>query len=269
MSALSGQAFEPSRPSTFDAPEPCHLAGFWIRMGAFWMDWLIILLIAIFLGSLAYSTAIGRELFPNLEKINLFIILLFIFYHALFLGRFKTTPGKKFFGLMIIPKNEHTGFSYAEAFLRTLSYFISELFLGIGFLWIALDRKKQAWHDKIAKTLVVRKTSVPLLRRTAALFLATLIVLIMIALQFNLTWVYQSVFRPGKGMGRNHGEEIVSVLVTQREIRNGMFKDINTRNGQHTVRLPSSAIDGDIFKVHRSDEEGGVFYIKIVIVEWI
>jgi uncharacterized RDD family membrane protein YckC len=28
----------------------------------------------------------------------------------------------------------------------------------LGFLWIALDTDKQAWHDKIAGTLVVRTT---------------------------------------------------------------------------------------------------------------
>ncbi|HEY4989416.1 MAG TPA: AIR carboxylase family protein, partial [Opitutaceae bacterium] len=32
----------------------------------------------------------------------------------------------------------------------------SVLALGLGFIWIAFDREKQGWHDKIAGTVVVR-----------------------------------------------------------------------------------------------------------------
>jgi uncharacterized RDD family membrane protein YckC len=28
--------------------------------------------------------------------------------------------------------------------------------LGLGLLWVAFDRRKQGWHDKIANTVVVR-----------------------------------------------------------------------------------------------------------------
>ena len=244
-------------------------AGFWIRLGAFWMDVLIVVLIAMFFGSLAYSTAIGRQLFPNWEKINLFMILLFIFYHSIFLGRFRTTPGKRFFGLSVIPVKPSSRFGFAEAALRTLSYFISEIFLGIGFFWIAFDRHKQGWHDKIAKTSVIRNLNVPLFRRLTTLILLTFLLIGMIALQFNITWVYQSVFNPGNRLLGNRGKEIISVLVTQKEIKTGIFKEINTRSGTHTIKLPSSARDGEIFKVNRSEEEGGIFYIKIVVVEII
>ena len=34
---------------------------------------------------------------------------------------------------------------------------LSGLALGLGFVWVAWDEKKQGWHDKIAKTYVVRK----------------------------------------------------------------------------------------------------------------
>ncbi len=243
------------------------LAGFWIRLGAFWMDGLIILLLAMFFGSLVYSTAPGRELFINMEKINLFLVLLFIFYHSLFLGRFRTTPGKKLFGLAVIPLKPSARFGYSEAFLRTLAYFISEVFLGVGFLWIAFNKNKQGWHDKIARTSVIKKAEVSLIHRLATLILVTFLVIVMIALQFNLTFVYQSMFSHGNRPWRNRGKEIVSVLVTQREIKNGIFKEIATRAGPYAIKLPTSAHDGEIFKVNRTEEEGGIFYIRIVIVE--
>jgi uncharacterized RDD family membrane protein YckC len=35
--------------------------------------------------------------------------------------------------------------------------------IGLGFFWIAFDAGKQAWHDKIAGTVVVRvRKGVPL-----------------------------------------------------------------------------------------------------------
>lgn len=244
-------------------------AGFWIRLEAFWMDGLIILLLAMFFGSLTYSTALGYQLFPNIGKINLFLLLIFIFYHALFLGKFKTTPGKKFFGLSIIPLKSCARFGYSDTFLRTLAYFVSGLFLGIGFLWMAFDKHKQGWHDKIAKTSVLRITRVPLINRLTTLILVNFLVILMIALQFNLTVVYRSMFSHSSRPWRDRGREIVSVLVTQKEIREGEFKEIITRAGPHTIKLPKSASDGKIFKVNRAEEEGGVFYIRIVIVERI
>jgi len=33
---------------------------------------------------------------------------------------------------------------------------LSALPIGLGFIWIAIDENRQAWHDKIAGTVVVR-----------------------------------------------------------------------------------------------------------------
>jgi uncharacterized RDD family membrane protein YckC len=42
------------------------------------------------------------------------------------------------------------------ATLRYLGYWGCILTLGIGFLWIAFDKKKQGLHDKLAETYVIR-----------------------------------------------------------------------------------------------------------------
>ena len=44
----------------------------------------------------------------------------------------------------------------AVALVRALSTCFSIVVLLLGFIWIAWDREKQAWHDKIAGTIVVR-----------------------------------------------------------------------------------------------------------------
>jgi len=45
---------------------------------------------------------------------------------------------------------------WATSIVRALSCFLSLVAAGIGFLWILFDNDRQAWHDKIAGTVVVR-----------------------------------------------------------------------------------------------------------------
>ena len=42
------------------------------------------------------------------------------------------------------------------ALLRYVGYIVSAIPLALGFLWIIWDPEKQGWHDKIAKTRVIR-----------------------------------------------------------------------------------------------------------------
>jgi uncharacterized RDD family membrane protein YckC len=52
---------------------------------------------------------------------------------------------------------------WATSIVRALGCFLSLFVVGLGFLWIAIDDERQAWHDKIAGTVVVRvPRSVPL-----------------------------------------------------------------------------------------------------------
>jgi uncharacterized RDD family membrane protein YckC len=45
---------------------------------------------------------------------------------------------------------------WETAIVRALSCFLSLVVAGLGFFWIAFDPGRQAWHDKIAGTAVVR-----------------------------------------------------------------------------------------------------------------
>jgi len=40
--------------------------------------------------------------------------------------------------------------------VRALGCVLSLCALGLGFIWIAVDSGRQAWHDKLAGTIVVR-----------------------------------------------------------------------------------------------------------------
>lgn len=65
------------------------------------------------------------------------------------------TPGKKIMGIKIIKEDGEKVDSQA-AILRYVGYLISGAVFMLGFIWILFDKRKQGWHDKIAKTLVVK-----------------------------------------------------------------------------------------------------------------
>jgi uncharacterized RDD family membrane protein YckC len=44
-----------------------------------------------------------------------------------------------------------------QSLVRYFGYFASCIPLFAGFIWIAFDRRKQGWHDKMANTVVVRQ----------------------------------------------------------------------------------------------------------------
>jgi uncharacterized RDD family membrane protein YckC len=46
--------------------------------------------------------------------------------------------------------------STVQLVIRYLCYYLSILPLGLGLLWVGWDPRKQGWHDKIARTVVVR-----------------------------------------------------------------------------------------------------------------
>ncbi|HEV2432390.1 MAG TPA: RDD family protein, partial [Burkholderiales bacterium] len=65
------------------------------------------------------------------------------------------TPGKIAVGLKIVDAATGAPPTLARLVLRFFAYFVSALPLYLGFLWAAFDRRKQGWHDKIARTVVI------------------------------------------------------------------------------------------------------------------
>lgn len=79
--------------------------------------------------------------------------LIIVICWRFFLG----TPGKLLMGLNVVDARTGRAVGFPQALLRYLGYFISALPFGLGFLWILWDKRKQGFHDKIARTLVVRE----------------------------------------------------------------------------------------------------------------
>ena len=65
------------------------------------------------------------------------------------------TPGKMAIAAKIVDAKSGAAPSTGQCIVRYFAYLVSILPLGLGFLWIAIDRRKQGFHDKIAGTVVV------------------------------------------------------------------------------------------------------------------
>jgi uncharacterized RDD family membrane protein YckC len=90
-------------------------------------------------------------LIPQLVANMLIKAFYFIYFHGL-TGQ---TVGKLALGLKVVKCDGDT-IGFGRATVRYFGSFISLLFLGLGFVWIAFDGRKQGWHDKMAGSFVVR-----------------------------------------------------------------------------------------------------------------
>jgi uncharacterized RDD family membrane protein YckC len=70
--------------------------------------------------------------------------------------RFSATPGKMFLKLKIVDIKTSGPISLRQAIIRYIGYVPSIYCLLLGILWVAFDKRKQGWHDKLASTAVIR-----------------------------------------------------------------------------------------------------------------
>lgn len=137
-------------------------AGFWIRVGAALIDTLLVmvitfpLLIAIYGWGYFDADVTGFIAGPADVLISwvlpaIAVILFWVYRQA--------TPGKMVLSLRIQDANTGGRLSWGQSGGRYLGYFLATLPLGLGLIWVAFDKKKQGWHDKLAHTVVVKSAA--------------------------------------------------------------------------------------------------------------
>ena len=112
-------------------------AGFWIRMTALFID----------------AVLVGVAL--SLTNIHDAYLLMLALYGALMWKFRGTTVGGIVCNLKVV-RVDGRELDWSTAAVRALSCFLSLALAGLGFIWIAVDEGRRAWHDKIAGTAVVR-----------------------------------------------------------------------------------------------------------------
>lgn len=135
-------------------------AGFWIRLGASLIDTVLVmaitfpLLVAIY-GWQYFDQEVNSGMFAGPADFLITWVLPFI--AVIWFWRAKqATPGKLALHLRIVDADSGQTLSTGQSVGRYFAYIVSMLPLFLGFLWVAFDRRKQGWHDKLAGSVVVR-----------------------------------------------------------------------------------------------------------------
>ena len=74
---------------------------------------------------------------------------------VLFWQGYQATPGKLLLGCRIVDARSGGHPQRWQILVRLLGYALSAAPAGLGFFWMIWDRRRQGWHDKLARTLVV------------------------------------------------------------------------------------------------------------------
>ena len=115
-------------------------AGFWRRFAGAFIDGLIVGVIP---GMIIKGT-----------NGNVLSFLIGLAYSVWMLSNYGATVGMMVLKIKITKENGDK-ITYKDAILRYFASILSGIVLALGYLWMLWDVKKQTWHDKIAKTVVV------------------------------------------------------------------------------------------------------------------
>jgi uncharacterized RDD family membrane protein YckC len=72
-----------------------------------------------------------------------------------------STPGKMVLKAKVLDARTLKPPGLGKSIGRYFGYILSALPLGLGFLWVAWEPRKRAWHDMLAGTLVLRAVRPP------------------------------------------------------------------------------------------------------------
>ena len=144
-----------SGPSSW--PPELEYVGFWARVGAALIDSVLLLAVitpvlywfygpSYFLEGNAVHGAVDVLLNWVLPAVA--VIVFWVYRQA--------TPGKAVIGARIVDAATGEKPSTGQLIGRYFAYYVSTIPFLLGFVWVAFDRRKQGWHDKLARTVVVR-----------------------------------------------------------------------------------------------------------------
>ena len=128
-----------NNPIPSSVPEAIALprAGFWERLGAAFLDVIIVAILSAVVGGLPLGFLVALAYFAGMWAWR------------------GTTIGGIVLNLKVV-RLDGQPVSFAVALVRGLATALSIVTFFLGFLWMLFDREKQTWHDKLAGTVVVR-----------------------------------------------------------------------------------------------------------------
>jgi len=141
-----------------DAENNVVYAGFWIRFCAAIVDSICFIFLLMPLPIIyGFDRYLNSGPFSYLGEWHVLLeLILPIALTILLWLRFSATPGKMFLKLKIVDIKTSGPINFRQALIRYIGYLPSFYCLLLGILWVAFDKRKQGWHDKLASTAVIR-----------------------------------------------------------------------------------------------------------------
>ncbi|MET4692430.1 RDD family protein [Endozoicomonas lisbonensis] len=138
-------------------PESIEYAGFWTRCGAMLIDTFVLLLVTVPLTLVIYGSEMWHNETLVLGSWDLLINWLFPVVFVILFWRYRgATPGKMATSVQVVDAKTGQIPGFRQSAIRYVGYFLSIIPLMLGFFWIAIDKRKQGWHDKLAGTVVIK-----------------------------------------------------------------------------------------------------------------
>jgi uncharacterized RDD family membrane protein YckC len=137
--SISDIAFEPK-------------AGFWLRFVAYLCDgimvWLVSIPFAIFSAS---TTGTVAALSQSTQFVVTFIVL------AYWIGNQGGSPLRRKLGVLILDQDDGSFIGQRRAAIRIMMSWVSGLVFLLGYLTMLRNPQSQTWHDRVARSVVVKR----------------------------------------------------------------------------------------------------------------
>jgi uncharacterized RDD family membrane protein YckC len=145
--------------STTWLPQPVQTAGFGVRVLAYLVDAVILSFFGgafpfLVIANTTASVSPGQQVATTTSgSVVVSLIYFVIFWSRLGGGR---TLGMRLLKLRVVREQNMAPPGVIDAFVRWIGLWVSFVLCFVGVIWVAFDSRHQGWHDKMARTLVVR-----------------------------------------------------------------------------------------------------------------
>jgi uncharacterized RDD family membrane protein YckC len=128
-------------------------AGFWVRFLAYLIDGIVLAVPSLALAVLAQGLGGGSE---RGLAVRLLAALVSIAYFVVTWAR-GGTLGMRVLGLGVVNIVTGERIGIGRSALRYVGFVVGALLCYLGWIWVAFDPYKQAWHDRLAGTAVIHR----------------------------------------------------------------------------------------------------------------
>jgi uncharacterized RDD family membrane protein YckC len=136
-------------------------SGFWRRVGAAVLDGLILSVPTGIIGAIAgagqFNASVNYGYAPGVSALlNLLNTAIGVAYYAILEGTRGQTLGKMALGIKVVDADTGGFIGIPRGIGRYFARILSAIALGLGYLWMLWDPRKQCWHDKLVRSVVIR-----------------------------------------------------------------------------------------------------------------